>query len=86
MSIAFHGTPIVPVPRNGRAARTICDSTIRPSEDKAIPVLHLRWYPRSFDRFHTVSSTVSSYRYPCTMNRACRRPVLTIGQWPRGVP
>jgi hypothetical protein len=39
MSIAFHGTPIVPVAQNGRAARTTRDSTTRLSEDKANPVL-----------------------------------------------
>jgi hypothetical protein len=38
MSIAFHGTPIVPVIWNGRAARTTRDSTTRASEDKANPV------------------------------------------------
>jgi hypothetical protein len=45
MSIAFHGTPIVPVTRNGRAARSICDSTTRPSEDKANPVAELIQLP-----------------------------------------
>jgi hypothetical protein len=45
MPIAFHGTPIVPVTRNGRAARTVCDSTTRLSEDKANPISALTWYP-----------------------------------------
>src|SRR5271155_4926701 len=44
MTIAFHGTPIVPVTWNGRAARTIRDSTTRASEDKANPVLTSSWY------------------------------------------
>ena len=44
MSIAFHGTPIIPVTRNGRAARSIRDSITRPCEDKAIPVLGRRCY------------------------------------------
>jgi hypothetical protein len=44
MSIAFHGTPIVPVAQNGRAALTIRDSTTRASEDKANPVLASDWY------------------------------------------
>jgi hypothetical protein len=44
MSIAFHGTPIVPVIWNGRAARTTRDSTTRASEDKANPVLARTWY------------------------------------------
>jgi hypothetical protein len=43
-SIAFHGTPIAPVTQNGRAARTVCDSTTRLSEDKANPISALAWY------------------------------------------
>jgi hypothetical protein len=44
MFIAFHGTPIVPVAQNGRAARTNRDSTTRASEDKANPGLAPEWY------------------------------------------
>jgi hypothetical protein len=44
MSIAFHGTPIVPVAQNGRAARITRDSTTGASEDKANPALAPDWY------------------------------------------
>jgi hypothetical protein len=44
LSIAFHGTPTVPVAQNGRAARITRDSTTRASEDKANPVPAPSWY------------------------------------------